>query len=385
MNFTTHNNRLYDILGIDNKASLSEIKKAYKKLALKHHPDKNNGPGLEAAEEKFKEIGNAYEILSDENKREIYDKYGEEGLKNNGNVNNAETANIFEQMFNGGIFGNIFGGFNEMRQHQRPRKSPDRQVLLRISFAEMMLGGDRTFSYTRNKFCSKCDGDGVCDLDDISTCASCNGKGVITQITQIGAGMFSQSSRSCRYCAGTGKKIIAGKECKECKGRKIIRVTEQLTVNIPRGTNKGEYYIFHGKSDDAADTPITGNLILIFGLANDISSATLQRQGNDLVSVKTILLSEALSGLTFVFDHPSKKEILITSNDIINPGDIKRIEDLGFPIKNTRNYGCLIIQFKIKFPDFLSKKRKELLCRLLPIQNTENAEEKNTKLTSYKL
>ena len=365
MNFTKNNSKLYNILGINKSASSSEIKKAYRKLAMKWHPDRNKN-NKKQAEEKFKEIGKAYEILSNPEKRKIYEKFGEEGLKHR-NSTGGNPFDIFEQMFsNGNPFGNSSFGNMFNRQNQQPSKGPNKKVKMSLSYKYIMLGGNKSFSLKRQIKCTLCKGHGCLNTNDINICKICKGKGQIIQIIQIGPGMISQSTRQSHACNGKGKTIKKGAECRKCKGIKCISVTDELNINIKKGTKKNEYVVIKNKADYIDGIKECGDLIIIF---DEINQENLSRSNNDLLVSKDILLSEALLGLNFIFEHPNSTKILLKYNDIIKPNTLKVVHNLGFPIKNTNNYGNLMIKFNILFPDRISDEQKNIFNNLLPKKN----------------
>eukprot|EP01114_Cavostelium_apophysatum_P012483 TRINITY_DN27_c1_g1_i2.p1 TRINITY_DN27_c1_g1~~TRINITY_DN27_c1_g1_i2.p1 ORF type:complete len:261 (+),score=53.63 TRINITY_DN27_c1_g1_i2:129-911(+) len=206
---------LYERLEIPPTATVDEIKKAYKKLAIKHHPDKNqNNP--EAAE-KFKEIGEAYEILSDEKKRQTYDKYGKEALKEGGfHAHNAED--IFSQFFGGGGFGSFFGGGGR----QGPKKGENIAHELQVTLEDLYKGKTSKLAVQRNIICSKCSGSGAKPGVEVGKCKSCEGRGVKIIIKQMGP-MIQQMQSVCNDCGGKGETVKEADKCTECKGKKVIK------------------------------------------------------------------------------------------------------------------------------------------------------------------
>ena len=342
--------KYYNILSIEKSANEEEIKKSYKKAAVKWHPDKWANRSEEErkdAEEKFKEVGTAYEVLSNPEKKNLYDKFGEEGLKGNGM--GGDPFDVFERFFGGGMggmggmpFGMPFGGsFGGMRGGSVKK---DSKISLTLKYSEIMNGGSRKIKHKRKIIENK---------NNITKCEKCDGKGQRVSITQIGPGMISQSVQPCQFCQGLGKKI----------NHKIIE--ENLEILIEKGTKKGEYIKLSNKGDEMPDN-ITGDLIIIF---DEESSNTLQKQGNNLVYLKKILLSEALAGLEFLFEHPSGKDVVIKSENVIKPDSVKVVKSLGFPIKNSIRSGDLIIKFHVVFPEYLDEKKQELINKLLPKRN----------------
>jgi len=376
--------KLYKLLNLEKNATEKEIKKAYRKLALKYHPDRNKDD--KDAEEKFKNVSRAYEILSDPEKRDIYDKYGEEAVNNSANGNHRAASDIFSHFFgsNGGVPFNMGGGFGSMfgnRRQETLDKGPNKKVLLRLSFKEMMNGGDRKIEYARNKLCSKCAGVGTSSANNIINCKTCKGQGNITYIRQLGPGMVTQTTQACNVCHGKKTIIKKGFECKKCRGNKVLHLKEQLNIDIPKGAKKKEYIIIKGKSDNDPKYERPGDLIIIFDEKEELN---MSRNGNDLIYNKRILLSEALTGLEFKYNHPSGKTIIIVYNDVIKPNDVKKVPGLGFPKKNSNYFGDLLIKFDIKFPDMIDISRRELIYKLLP-KRAELLKEAKENYETYNL
>tara|TARA_B100001094_G_C18161851_1_gene789803 strand:- start:970 stop:2163 length:1194 start_codon:yes stop_codon:yes gene_type:complete len=364
--------KYYKILGVSKSASDNEIKKAYKKCAIKWHPDKwgtNTEEARANAEEKFKECASAYEILGDSKKREIYDKFGEDGLKGHAQ-SGGDAFDIFERFFGGGMEGGMpfsgmpfggMGGFPGMSfgGNRGPMKK-DKKIQIVLTYADIMNGGTRIITNKRKIIQNK---------NNIKKCAHCDGKGQKINIVRMGPGMVSQSVEVCRNCEGTGKNVD------------YLIVEEKLEIVIEKGTKKGDHIKLSNKGDEMPDGNLTGDLIIIF---DEETSNTLQKQNNNLVYLKKILLSEALGNLEFKFDHPNGKSIIIQSNNVIKPDDIKVVKGLGFPSKNSVKYGDFIIKFHIVFPDYIDDVKQDLINKLLPKRNKLKDIEKEN-LSTYTL
>eukprot|EP01114_Cavostelium_apophysatum_P012484 TRINITY_DN27_c1_g1_i3.p1 TRINITY_DN27_c1_g1~~TRINITY_DN27_c1_g1_i3.p1 ORF type:complete len:414 (+),score=140.96 TRINITY_DN27_c1_g1_i3:129-1370(+) len=350
---------LYERLEIPPTATVDEIKKAYKKLAIKHHPDKNqNNP--EAAE-KFKEIGEAYEILSDEKKRQTYDKYGKEALKEGGfHAHNAED--IFSQFFGGGGFGSFFGGGGR----QGPKKGENIAHELQVTLEDLYKGKTSKLAVQRNIICSKCSGSGAKPGVEVGKCKSCEGRGVKIIIKQMGP-MIQQMQSVCNDCGGKGETVKEADKCTECKGKKVIKDKKILQVYIDKGMAHGQKIVFSGEADEAPGME-PGDIIFII---SEKKHEVFRRQGVDLYMECSIPLIEALGGFQFTVKHLDDRVLYIKSEkgEVIKPGDVRRILGEGMPTyKRPDEKGSLYIKFNVEFPKpgFLKDKAIQDLEKILP-------------------
>jgi DnaJ-class molecular chaperone len=349
-------NKYYDLLGVSPNATEAELKSAYKKMAKKYHPDRNRD-NIKEATEKFQKIQSAYDMLIDPEKRKLYDQFGEDAV--NGNMEGPGG-----NPFSGGVPMDIFNMMNGMggmgNGMRRQMRIPVKKVPLKISLSDMMNGGTRVLEYERRK---------VKNRQNMETCKTCNGRGPLTQVVQMGPGMISQASRPCDKCQGHGKNA-------EFEMEKM-----KINVQIEKGTRHQEHIILTEKGDEIPALDKPGDLAVIFIVEEN---EYLQRQGNDLVHLKKILLSEALCGVEFKFDHPSGKQMLIRCNEIVKPNQIKMIPGLGFPSKKSHTFGDFIIKFDIIFPEKIDPTKKELLYKLLP-KRAKCSPEELEKLDDYYL
>jgi chaperone protein DnaJ len=373
----------YKLLGLNQNAQESDIKKAYRKLSLKWHPDKNP-TNKEVASEKFKKISEAYSVLSNPEKRIIYDQFGKSGLeRNNQGMSNFNPGDIFNQFFNGqgmnfGFKSNFTTNFSNSTNHII-EKGPDKKIDIEISIEDMMNGFTRRFNLYRKIKCNECFGSGCLNGDEsVNQCNDCNGSGMKTIRRQIGP-MITQQSFTCPSCRGKGKLISDENKCKKCHGHKIIKGTELIEISVPEGGKNGDYFKLDNKADDIENCIETGDLYLVYKVKN---KNNMKRVGDNLIVQKSILLSEALCGLSIVFEHPNGNSILIEYDTIITPDTSLIIENLGFLNKNNGKRGILIFEFDIVFPKNLNDQRLLLLQKLLP-KRKEN-KDKNL-LPVYKL
>ena len=314
--------------------------------------------------------------MSDSNKRDIYDKYGKEGLENHGSGINPND--IFQQFFGGmpGGFGGMAGGlgggvFGEMftRGHQQ-RKSPDKRIEIALSIPEMINGSKRVFNISHKIHCKKCNGNGLKEGASVSTCTNCSGAGICQVVRQIGPMRMNQQF-PCNVCNGEGAIINNIDKCTKCDGKKITSITEQISIKIDKGSRQGEYIMLRDMADATENTNETGDLYLIF---KEIPSKYMSRKDDNLIVKQSILLSDALTGLSIVYLHPDNEKILIEYNDIIKPDSVFILKNKGFYNKKTSNIGDLIFNFEIIFPKKLDTTRKDLIKKLLPKRPVENTE-----------
>eukprot|EP00062_Callorhinchus_milii_P012510 gi/632959630/ref/XP_007895735.1/ PREDICTED: dnaJ homolog subfamily A member 1-like [Callorhinchus milii] len=320
----------YDILGVEPGSSTEEIKKAYRKLALKFHPDKNPEEG-----ERFKGISQAYEVLSDSKKRDLYDRGGEEAIKGGGTSGGFHSPmDIFDMFFGGGG-----------RMHSRPeRRGRNVAHQLSMSLEDMYNGATRKLTLQKNVICQKCNGE----------CYSAQGRnsrgGTEVHIQQIGPGIIQQIQTMCSECRGEGERINAKDRCKTCSGKKVVREKKILEVHVDRGMKDGQKITFHGEGDQLPGLE-PGDVIIIL---DQKEHASFQRSENNLITQMEINLVEALCGLKHTIKTLDNRTLVIGSRpgEVIRPGDVKCILNEGMPLhRNPFERGLLIIQFQVKFPE----------------------------------
>jgi len=333
--------KLYDVLGVPATATSNELKKAYRKLAIKFHPDKN--PGNAEAAEKFKTISNAYEVLSDEKKRQIYDEGGEQALKEGGGGHSGHNPfDIFDMFFGGG------GGMGGHRGRRGPQKGKDVVHTLGVSLDDMCNGLTKRLSLSKNVICDKCEGRGG-KPGAVQKCSSCRGQGVQVKMHRIGPGMVQQVQQVCPDCGGKGERINAKDRCKHCNGRKTQKTNKILEVHIDKGMQEGQKITFSGEGDQEPEME-AGDVIIML---KEKDHPVYTRQGNDLIMKMDISVSEALTGFKRVISTLDKREILITSKpgEVIEHGMVKSVLEEGMPrYRNPFSKGRLIIQFVVTFP-----------------------------------
>ncbi|CCI48832.1 unnamed protein product [Albugo candida] len=333
------NNKFYEILGVSKTATATEIKKSYRKLALKNHPDKGGDPEL------FKHMTVAYEVLSDPEKRELYDQYGEEGLQNG--AGGADASDLFSQFFKGGS-----------RRRTGPQKGEDLTHPLKVSLEDLYNGKTVKLAVNRDVLCSRCDGRGGAEGAE-KTCDTCQGRGMRVQLRQIGPGMVQQMQSVCSDCRGQGKTIRESDRCKTCKGKKVTKERKVLEVNIEKGMRHGQRITFSGEADQAPGV-LPGDIIFVI---QEKEHSIFQRKGGNLIMEKKISLVESLCGFEAIVEHLDGRHLHIKTNpgEIIKPNQFKSIQGEGMPTHgNPFIKGQLVIMFKIQFPESGSMTEKQL-------------------------
>jgi DnaJ family protein A protein 2 len=349
----------YDILGISKTANIEEIKKGYKKMCLKWHPDKNPD-NIEEAKTEFQKIQEAYEVLGDENKKGIYDKYGKDGLKQQGN-DFPDANDILSRVFGGNPFG-FMNMSNVSVNEQKVAVGPNKLFHLELSYEDIYNGCSKQLNIRRRIKCSTCNATGTRSGKQ-PICDSCNGIGMKTIIRQIGPGMIQQSTTQCNNCNGTGKVVTDVDKCNTCSGSKYEFETKMRDVEIDKGIKNGEHIRLVGMGDEVHNAIEAGDIILEI---NEKKRDDISREGDNIVVKKSILLSEALCGLSLTFHHLNGETIVIETDKIIKPNMRHTISNLGFYNKNMKNSGDLIFEFYIVFPENIQENRKDLIKKLLP-------------------
>ncbi|WP_276088755.1 molecular chaperone DnaJ [Pedobacter sp. JY14-1] len=350
----------YDVLGVARNASADEIKKAYRKLAIKYHPDKN--PGDKAAEESFKEAAEAYEVLSNPEKKQRYDHYGHAGVGgggySGGGMNMEDIFSQFGDIFGGGSpFESFFGGGGQQRGGRRVAKGSNLRIKVKLTLEEIANGTEKKIKVNKQITCKTCDGTGARDRSSISTCSTCGGSGAVRRVTNTILGQM-QTTSTCPTCNGSGQQVTA--KCTACHGDGTVRGEETITINIPAGVSDGMQLSMSGKGNAAPNGGIPGDLII---LIEEIPHETLKREGNNIVYDMHISIVDAALGYSAeVPTIDGKAKIKIEPGT--QSGKLLRLKGKGIPEINSYHRGDEIIHVNIWTPKALNAEERAILEKL---------------------
>ncbi len=348
----------YEILDVSKNASKEDIKKAYRKQALKFHPDKN--PGDDSAEEKFKEAAEAYEVLSDDDKRARYDRFGHAGLGGAAGGGFGGQGMTVEDIFSsfGDIFGDAFGGFGgfggSRRSSRAVRKGSNLRVKVKLDLQEIANGAEKKIKVNKYVSCSSCEGTGAEGGSSYSTCNTCNGNGQVTRVSNTFLGQM-QTVTSCPTCGGEGK-IITNK-CKKCYGEGMVKEEEVIPISIPAGVAEGMQMTVSGKGNAARRGGINGDLLVMI---QEEHHAELIRDGNDLLYNLHISIPQASLGSAVEIPTVDSK-VKIKIEPGTQPGKILRLRNKGIPDVNGYNKGDLLVSINVWIPKNLTKEEQKLI------------------------
>ena len=366
----------YEVLGVNKDASDDEIKKAYKKMAIKYHPDRN--PGDKKAEEMFKEAAEAYDVLRDANKRRQYDQFGHEGLGGaagfgGAGMNVDDIFSMFGDIFGGRGFGG-FGGFGGERYSRPMYRGKDQRLKIELDLLEIVNGTTKKFKLKNDVVCEHCHGSGSED-GQVSTCPTCNGSGYVVR-TQQGIFGLMQSQSVCPECHGEGK--VINNKCHICHGEGIKQGETIVEVNFPAGLSEGMVLTLEGKGGAGRRNGVNGDLQIII---KEKPHETLVRDGNDLVYNLLLSLPQAILGDTMEVPTVDGKA-KITIEPGTQPGTILRLKGKGVPeVQGYRNSrGDEIINISIYIPETLSKDEKEFFQKMRKSDNVSPSESVKKKI-----
>jgi len=348
----------YEVLGVSKEASAEEIKKAYRKQALKYHPDKN--PDDKASEEKFKEAAEAYEILSSPEKKQRYDQFGHAGVGGaagggGGGMNMEDIFSSFGDIFGG--FGGFGGGFGGGGRQQRVNKGSNLRVKVKLNLSEVVNGVTKKIKVKKYVSCDTCDGTGAKDRHSFSSCGTCGGSGQVTRISNTFLGQM-QSTSICPSCSGEGKTITH--KCSSCNGEGIARKEEVVSLNIPGGVADGMQLSVSGKGNAARRGGINGDLLVVI---QEEEHPDLIRDGNDLIYSLFISVPDATLGTTSEIPTVDGK-VKIKIEQGTQSGKILRLRGKGIPEINGYGKGDLMVNVQVWTPKSITKEEAKILEKL---------------------
>jgi len=349
----------YETLGVGKNASEEEIKRAYRRMAMKYHPDKN--PGDKEAEAKFKECAEAYEVLSDPEKRQRYDQFGHEGLRGAGmhDFSRMNVEDIFSMFGFDDFFGDIFGARGRRKARRTgPSRGYDLETGVELTLNEVAKGTEKTIEFTRQDRCRECGGSGAAKGSSPSACPTCGGTGQVAR----GGGFFQMVS-TCPRCRGTGQ-VIAN-PCRKCKGTGRVPRKRRVNIKVPAGVREGQGVRVAGEGEPGRGGGPNGDLYCYVRIK---PHEFLQRDGNNIVAVVPISFTQAALGATI--DVPSldgTKQLRIPPGT--QYGSVFRIKGQGLPDIRTRRTGDQLVQISIETPARLNARQEELLREFAKTEN----------------
>ncbi|OVF11289.1 putative DnaJ protein-like [Clavispora lusitaniae] len=387
---------LYEILEVESSASTSEIKKAYRKLALRYHPDKVSEDEREEAELKFKEISHAYEILIDDDKRSDYDLYGttDGAATGMGGFDSNPFNGYGSQEYGGDDFYNFFSHMNDngpRQQRPTPGRTDDAHMDVDVTLEDLYVGKVVKITSTRNILCSTCQGTGARKKAAAKVCGACEGQGYTTKIKRVGPGLASQFHVDCETCKGTGKVLRTKDRCKSCQGEKLQEETKILEFEIAPGSRSGDSIVLKGEADQSPGKQ-TGDVVLTVHCKEH---ERFVRKDDDLFVKHKIPLVEALCGFSKVITtHLDGRAIHLSTprGKVLRPGDYLKIKGEGMPVKSRSSWfstgpkkGDMYVEVEIEFPEdnwFLEKNDVMKLANLLPSDLKDKAGARKQKVPS---
>lgn len=367
----------YEILGVTKSAPTEEIKKAYRKVAMQYHPDRN--PGDKSAEEKFKEAAEAYEILSDQDKRSQYDRFGHAGVRGNGRGQAQNMEDIFSQfgdIFGEDIFGSFFGGGGRGRaggfRQARGVRGSNLRIKLKLNYEEIAKGVTKNIKVKKYVSCSVCNGSGAKDKNSVQTCGTCGGSGQVRKVTNTFLGQM-QTVTTCPTCNGEGSTITA--KCGNCRGEGRVYGEETVSIDIPAGVQEGMQLNLSGRGNAGERGGSNGDLIIFIEEENH---KELQRDGLNVAYELYISFPDAVFGTQVevpTIDGRAKIKIPPGTQS----GKVFRLKGKGFPAVNSYEKGDQLVHVNVWTPQNISVEEKIILEKLVDSPNFTPNPDKNQK------
>lgn len=366
----------YDVLGVAKGASEAELKSAYRKLAKKYHPDVN--PGDESAEASFKEVNEAYEVLSDAQKRQRYDQFGHAGVDPNygggggyssyGGAGGVDINDILESMFGGG-FSSGFGGQSQRRNPNAPQRGGDLRVSMTLEFMEAVHGTEKTIQLKRRETCPDCGGNGAAEGTQPQTCPDCGGSGVIMQQQRTPFGVM-QNQRVCPTCAGKGK--IVKNPCGKCKGAGQVEQTAKIEIKIPAGIDDGNTITMRTEGNVGTNQGPRGDLIVVISVKGD---ELFKRDGYDIYVDLPLSYAQAVLGAQVTVPTVDGK-VQYDIPEGTQPSTVFRLRNKGVKYVNGKSRGDQYVRVMLEVPKKLNKDQKEHIEKFEDMLTDENYEER---------
>lgn len=355
----------YEVLGVDKGASEQEIKKAYRQKAIQFHPDKN--PGDKTAEDKFKEAAEAYEILSNAEKKQSYDQFGHAGVGSSASGGYGGGGMSMDDIFShfGDIFGGGFGGFGGGGSRgggRRVQRGSNLRVKVKLTLEEVAKGVEKKIKVSKQIVCSTCNGSGAKDNSSFHTCTTCNGSGQVRRVTSTFLGQM-QTTATCPTCNGSGNVIT--QKCSACAGNGIVRGEEIVPIRLPAGVSEGMQLSVSGGGNAAPNGGIPGDLIVVI---EEVKHELFERDGNNLYLEHYIKFPEAVFGAQIEIPTlDGKARIKIDSGT--QSGKVLRLKGKGLPELNSYRTGDLLVNINVWTPKKVSKEEKEALEKMAESEN----------------
>ena len=365
----------YEVLGVNKNATDDELKKAYRKLAKKYHPDANPDNKKEA-EEKFKEVNEAYETLSDPQKRRMYDQFGADGPQGfgggqggyysysssgfNGFDDFGDLGDIFSSFFGGG-----FGGRSSSRKQNGPRKGADLNLRMEITFEQAFSGVEKEITVTRDEICDHCHGTGAKPGTSVTKCTMCNGTGQVTQVQNTILGQM-QTRRTCTACHGTGE--VIKEPCEICHGRGTVRKQPRIKVKIPAGIDDNQTVVLRGEGEPGQKGGPKGDLYITVRIKKH---SIFTRNGNNVMCEVPITITQATLGADLEIPMVNGTKVSYKIPDGTQTGTKFVIRNKGFKSVNSSSIGDFVFTVNVQTPKKLTKEQRELLIQLAKTMNEQ--------------